>query len=78
MTRKQEQYRNARKLGATAMGAWFDYNQLISRGLVEAWQDNSLAIVAYPIAIRRRLSFDCLTIANKLRQQRAKRFGGQA
>ena len=69
------EYRLARKLGATASGAWFSYNELIERGLVECWQDNGLAIVEYPKAIRRRLSFDCFTLANNLRNKRYRQYG---
>ena len=68
--RRLESYRNARKLGATSKGAWFDYNELVSRGLVETVQDGGLAIVSYPIAKRRGLAIDSYDVACQLRKIR--------
>ena len=68
--RRLESYRNARKLGATSMGAWYDYNDLISKGLVETVQDGSLAIVSYPIAKRRGLAIGWQEVATQLRKIR--------
>jgi hypothetical protein len=71
----KEVYNKYRNRGIPAMGYLYDYNELISRGLVLAIQDDSLVVIEYPLAKRRGLVFDNMSIANFVRRQYKKRFG---
>jgi hypothetical protein len=56
-------YKGFRSKGTPIMALKYDYSDLIARGLVLAIQDNSLVIVDYPTAVRRKLAFDWQSIA---------------
>lgn len=71
----KQEYKKLRDKGLPAMSCKYGYNELIQRGLVLAIQNDSYCIVEYPTAIKRRLSFDTMSLTNFVRIQSRKRFG---
>jgi len=71
----KEEYKRLRSKGLPAMSCVYEYDGLISRGLVLAIQDDSLVIIEYPKAKRRDLSFDRSSLMIFSRRQQYKRFG---